>query len=247
VRDPLFSAFEKEGFAWLRGAVPEPVLAELRTACARGLASRDLFRRRQTGVYDIRRAVAELPEIGRAARELVRLDDVAPLLAAPDRPARLVKAGFYDKGPGENWSLPWHQDTSIGVRRRLDVEGFGPWYERDSLIYAGAPAAVLERILVVRLHLDPCDAASGAMEVIPGSHRAGRLDAESLAATAVQGGPGVCVAAAGDLLLSRPLLLHRSPPASAESAARHRRVLHFEYSAAELPGGLEWWESGELC
>jgi ectoine hydroxylase-related dioxygenase (phytanoyl-CoA dioxygenase family) len=105
---------------------------------------------------------------------------------------------------------------------------------------------VLKRILVVRLHLDPCDEASGAMEVIPGSHRDGRLEAAELAARAERATPCSCDAAAGDLLLSRPLLLHRSPPAEPGSAARHRRVLHFEYSAAELPGGLEWWDFTDL-
>jgi hypothetical protein len=37
----------------------------------------------------------------------------------------------------------------------------------------------------------------------------------------------------------RPLLLHAS---SAASAPGHRRVIHIEYAAGNLPGGLAWAE-----
>jgi hypothetical protein len=38
----------------------------------------------------------------------------------------------------------------------------------------------------------------------------------------------------------RPLLLHASSPAQRPG---HRRVIHLEFAAGELPGGLEWHES----
>jgi hypothetical protein len=41
----------------------------------------------------------------------------------------------------------------------------------------------------------------------------------------------------GGVLLMRPLLLHAS---SASQVPRHRRVLHIEWAAQELPGGLQW-------
>jgi hypothetical protein len=37
----------------------------------------------------------------------------------------------------------------------------------------------------------------------------------------------------------RPLLLHASAPAK---NPRHRRVIHLEYAANPLPGGLQWFE-----
>jgi len=42
---------------------------------------------------------------------------------------------------------------------------------------------------------------------------------------------------AGGLLLMRPLLLHASSPARRPG---HRRVIHLEYAAGGLPGGLSW-------
>jgi len=38
----------------------------------------------------------------------------------------------------------------------------------------------------------------------------------------------------------RPLLLHAS---SAAAAPARRRVIHLEYAASALPGGLEWGEA----
>lgn len=49
-----------------------------------------------------------------------------------------------------------------------------------------------------------------------------------------------CIAERGDVLAMRPLLLHASSPAA---SPQHRRVVHIEYAAAELPGDLEWHEA----
>lgn len=41
--------------------------------------------------------------------------------------AEPIKGTLFDKSPDANWKVPWHQDLTITVRERLDVEGFGPW------------------------------------------------------------------------------------------------------------------------
>ena len=70
----------------------------------------------------------------------VRLYDIAeltPLLAtasaigtvAAERlgtEARPVRAVLFDKTPGTNWSLGWHQDRTVAVRGRHDLPGWGP-------------------------------------------------------------------------------------------------------------------------
>jgi hypothetical protein len=43
----------------------------------------------------------------------------------------------------------------------------------------------------------------------------------------------------GGAVVMRPLLLHSSTTAA---TPRHRRVLHFEYAAVDLPRGLKWFE-----
>ncbi len=54
-------------------------------------------------------------------------------------------------------------------------------------------------------------------------------------------GEVLCTAQCGDLLLLRPLLLHRSGKAESRRA---RRVLHFVFGPAVLPGGVAWAEGG---
>jgi ectoine hydroxylase-related dioxygenase (phytanoyl-CoA dioxygenase family) len=102
------------------------------------------------------------------------------------------------------------------------------------------PAEVLASILTVRLHLDDADEAGGALKVVPGSHRYGRLSPAEIQRLKGSAGVVTCAVKRGGALLMRPLLLHAS---SAAARPLHRRVLHLEYSAHKLPGGLEWYGS----
>ena len=99
---------------------------------------------------------------------------------------------------------------------------------------------LLENMLTVRLHLDDTDESNGALQVLPGSHRFGRLSAGRIRALRSEHAEFVCPAAAGDALLMRPLLLHAS---SRSASARHRRVLHIEYAGFGLPPELHWHEA----
>jgi ectoine hydroxylase-related dioxygenase (phytanoyl-CoA dioxygenase family) len=92
-------------------------------------------------------------------------------------------------------------------------------------------------MVTVRLHLDDCDLKNGALKIVPGSHRHGRLGATDISKLTTTKQPAVCELSKGDALLMRPLLLHASSPAE---NPRHRRVLHIEYAMKELPNGLKW-------
>jgi len=47
------------------------------------------------------------------------------------------------------------------------------------------------------------------------------------------------------MFLFKPLLLH---PSSPTSALGHRRVIHIDYAANPLPGGLNWyWAVRQGC
>ena len=101
------------------------------------------------------------------------------------------------------------------------------------------PQTVLSRILAIRLHLDASEPDNGPLRVIPGSHEHGKLSAEQVAAIP-KAGSAVCTVPRGGALLMRPLLLHAS---SACITLKPRRVIHLEYAADDLPGGLKWFDS----
>ncbi len=152
-----------------------------------------------------------------------------------------VNATLFDKAAGRNWKVPYHQDVTIRVRERRAVPGFETWWEKDGVPHCWPPASVLEGMLAVRLHLDDCGPANGPLRVLPGSHAAGVLAAAAIDDWRSRVPEVVCEVARGGVVLMRPLLLHAS---SAAVAPARRRVLHVEYAAAELPGGLMWWHVG---
>lgn len=154
--------------------------------------------------------------------------------------AQLVRSILFNKSEHANWQVAWHQDLSIAVAEKSSVDGYENWSMKDGVPHVQPPAALLENMLTLRLHLDAADDSNGALWVAPGSHRLGRLPDGVGAAIAERYGKRLCQAEAGDALLMRPLLLHASRKAS---ASRQRRVIHFEFSAAVLPHPLSWAES----
>jgi hypothetical protein len=182
------------------------------------------------------RGILELPPIAKLASSAPLLSLVEPHLPAQPQAVRAV---YFDKNPNSNWMVTWHQDLTIAVRDRIDVSGFGSWSIKDGVPHVQPPIHLLEQMMTVRLHLDDCDETNGAVRVIPGSHRLGRLSGAAIQKLRIHEPSALCCVAAGGALLMRPLLLHSS---AKSRTAGHRRVIHIEYASFALPGGLQWDE-----
>lgn len=147
-----------------------------------------------------------------------------------------VRGILFNKTPHSNWKVVWHQDRTIAVRERKDAGQFGPWSVKAGVPHVQPPVAVLSKMLAIRLHLDESHESNGPLRVIPGSHKAGCLSAEEIAAW--KDLPSVtCKVPKGGAILMRPLLIHSS---SSSLVPKPRRVIHLEFAADELPHGLEW-------
>jgi ectoine hydroxylase-related dioxygenase (phytanoyl-CoA dioxygenase family) len=153
--------------------------------------------------------------------------------------SRLVRSILFNKTKQANWQVAWHQDLAIAVRERAEVDGFGPWSIKEGVVHVQPPENVLEQLLTVRLHLDPTDETNGALWVVAGSHRNGRLRARDAAAVAARSEQHLCALNAGDALLFKPLVLHASRKVTSDTP---RRVIHFEFAAVDLPSPLRWAE-----
>jgi ectoine hydroxylase-related dioxygenase (phytanoyl-CoA dioxygenase family) len=183
-----------------------------------------------------KRGVLSLPLIARLAASCEIRAVVEELIG---RDARCVRGIFFDKSPNANWAVPWHQDLAVALKERKEVPGFGPWSVKDGVPHAHAPTDVLTKMVTVRLDLDGSDPSNGSVKLLPGSHRQGRVSDSDIAHQAATGEIVDSVVPKGAALVMSPLVAHSSNQAT--SPAR-RRIVHLEFAAVDLPGGLEWFE-----
>ena len=192
-------------------------------------------------------AVANLPP-DQAGIRLYGIPALRPFLASPGaiwklaaavlgEAARPVRAILFDKTSSTNWGLPWHQDRTIVVTRRVEVEGFGPWTVKSGLLHVAPPFELLAGMVTLRVHLDAVSETNAPLLIAPGSHRRGQIPEGEVPLVVRQCGTATCLADAGDIWVYATPILHCSE-AAREPA--HRRVLQVDFAAADLPGGLAW-------
>jgi len=156
-----------------------------------------------------------------------------------------VRSILFDKTPDQNWPVAWHQDLTIAVAGtpvagKGAAEEYGPWSVKEGVVHVQPPVALLEKMITLRVHLDETSRENGALKVIPGSHRLGRIAGDSIA-DLVDGSEVVCECRPGDVLLMSPLLLHSS---SRSLTPSRRRIAHFEYAPYHaLAKGISWHET----
>lgn len=174
--------------------------------------------------------------------EAVRSLALDPLLlnfgrSALGEQALPFRATLFDKSPDSNWLVVWHQGTALPLRERRDATGWGPWSVREGVICAHAPAAALEQVLAIRIHLDNSTTENGPLRVLPGTHKSGVLSDDAIHELSLKVHEIVCEVPSGGILLMKPLLVHAS---SKVLQSKRRRVLHLEYSSRPtFEGGLE--------
>lgn len=232
----LCKGIECDGFAIVPDVLDAETAAELLQTLAAVPEGQNV--RRRGSIFGIRNLLQAVPAVRALADSGAVRALIEPLLGPAAFPVRGI---LFDKTPETNWNVVWHQDLTIAVRERRDTPGFGPWSEKSGITHVQPPASVLERMLTIRLHLDPCGPDNGPLQVIPGSHRDGRLSPAAIQQRRQDTPAVTCAVPQGGAVLMRPLLLHASSDARAPS---HRRVIHLEYAAAGLPGGLAWQAEG---
>ena len=158
----------------------------------------------------------------------------ASVLGADCRPVRAI---LFDKTPETNWIVGWHQDRTIAVKQRAVVEGFETWSVKSGMLHVEPPFELLSGMVTLRVTIDPIPASNAPLLIAPGSHKLGRVAETSVREVVRRCGTVACLAEPGDIWLYASSILHAS---EAAVSPVHRRVLHVDFSAEQLPGGLEW-------
>lgn len=232
----LADDYERLGFAIVPQCLPADTVRQLSNwveLARRNESAKEAVANR-SGVYAMRNLTDAIPEVTSLLSCLPLIDIVRQILQAD---AFLTRATLFDKTSGANWGVFWHQDLSIAVKERHDVDGFSAWTFKAGVHSVQPPLDTMRRILAVRLHLDDCTVSNGALRVIPGTHQSGQSNSDAPERVAGQHSEVICEVPSGGAVLMNPLLLHASSPMK---VAGHRRVIHFEFADFDLPAPLDW-------
>jgi hypothetical protein len=230
--DPVaLSVFHSTGCAILDRFLDDHVVADLIDSIE-SLPSDQFADRKRRGVVFARRNLLNHDFI----QLLLQRPEITDLVTAIAADAIPVRALLFDKTGAANWTVPWHQDRSIMVARRIDVAGFGPWSVKGGIVHVQPPVEVLRQMLTIRLHLDSCNDDNGPLRVIEGTHHR-ILEPSEIDAVVASQEVLECTTSAGGLVIMRPLILHSSTPAKAPT---HRRIIHIEFGPRDLPFPLKW-------
>jgi ectoine hydroxylase-related dioxygenase (phytanoyl-CoA dioxygenase family) len=153
----------------------------------------------------------------------------------------VTKSIYFDKPGQSNWFVAYHQDLTISVDKRLDVDGFGSWTVKQEQYAVQPPLKILEGNFTIRIHLDDTDENNGALKVIPTSHAKGIYRPETIDWTIEK--ETICTVKKGGVMIMKPLLLHAS---NRSTNNNKRRVIHIEFSNRSLGHNLQWSEKLNL-
>lgn len=219
-------SFEKDGVEIRKALLPGEIIESVKSDI--DLESAKLQK------YGVRNLEKRFSSISRLAGDDELLSMARSLLNGS---VSLVRALFFDKTPDKNWFVTWHQDKTVTLNKQTDTAGWGPWSIEDGVHHVQAPVSVLNKMVTFRLHIDPADEENGCLKVIPGSHKYGILKQTEIDELVSSSIAVPCVVEAGDAVIMRPHILHKSSKAKQPN---HRRVVHLEFSSFELPDGAAW-------
>jgi ectoine hydroxylase-related dioxygenase (phytanoyl-CoA dioxygenase family) len=222
-----------EGFAIIDNIYTDEEVDGILSTISQVDTSKPTFRK-TTNLFAIRQFFKEVP----AAVDLVFVDKLYDLIAHlfSDQ-FFVVKSIYFDKPENSNWFVSYHQDLTISVDKKVDIEGYAPWTTKHNQFAVQPPLEILQDNFTIRIHLDNTDEENGALRVIPGSHlkriyRPETIDWSNETET-------TCCVPRGGVMLMKPLLLHSSGRTTNNSK---RRVIHIEFSRSSLAGELKWAE-----
>jgi len=149
----------------------------------------------------------------------------------------IVKSIYFDKPEQSNWFVSYHQDLTISVDRKVELDDYSKWTVKQNQFSVQPPLDVLKQIYTVRIHLDDTDENNGALKVVPGSHLKDVYRPQDIDWSKET--EHICAVPKGGVMIMKPLLLHSS---SRTTSNNKRRVIHIEFCNQELHEELKWVE-----
>ena len=227
------SELDEIGFSVVNEVYTSEEVAQMLKLIAAVNSDKATFRKSED-LFAIRQFLKEVPEI----KSLIFNHKLKELLSEVfNKDVFVVKSIYFDKPEKSNWYVAYHQDLTISVDKRVELEGFGPWTVKQEQFAVQPPLDILKRNFTIRIHLDHTNKENGALKVVPRSHLKGIYRPETIDWSVEQ--EAVCEVESGGVMLMKPLILHSS---SRTTNGQKRRVIHIEFSDVELPTAIQWSE-----
>ena len=224
---------ENKGFAVINSVYTDDELARIISVIENIEVSGDTFRK-SADLFAIRQFLKEVP----GTLPLLLNDTLKEVISSVfGNDYFVVKSIYFDKPEASNWFVAYHQDLTISVDRKVEINNFGPWTVKQNQFAVQPPLSILENIYTIRIHLDETNQDNGALKVIPNSHSKQIYRSETINWDTET--EAICNVNKGGIMIMKPLLLHSSGRTVNNS---RRRVIHIEFSSAQLPEPLQWAE-----
>ncbi|WP_316847924.1 phytanoyl-CoA dioxygenase family protein [Pedobacter psychrodurus] len=221
------------GFSIIENVYTNQEIEDILATISKTEPNKETFRK-SDDLFAIRQFLKEVPD----TIELIfknKLKDVIKALFGEDY--FLVKSIYFDKPETSNWFVCYHQDLTISVDQKVEIDGFGPYTKKLNQFAVQPPLEILESNFTIRIHLDDTNEENGALKIVSNSHSKGIYRPETIDWNIEK--EVSCNVARGGLMIMKPLLLHSS---SRTTNNQKRRVIHLEFSKQLLPKELQWSE-----
>ncbi len=190
--------------------------------------------RKSEDLFAIRQFHKEIPEtlnfiFNQNLREIIKLNFGENYF--------ITKSIYFDKPKKSNWFVAYHQDLTISVDRKVEIENYENWTTKQHQFAVQPPKEILEQNFTVRIHIDKTTKENGALKVLNKSHRKGIVRTENIELENET--ETICEVEKGGIMIMKPLIFHAS---NKTTNNERRRVIHIEFSNQKLPNELEWSE-----
>lgn len=223
----------ENGFTIIKNIYSDPEIEQILLTIDQADKTNETFRK-SSDLFAIRQFLKEIP----ATTNLVFNNNLKSIVRQIlGNNYFVIKSIYFDKPENSNWFVSYHQDLTISVNKKVELENFGSWTSKQNQFAVQPPLDIMENIYSIRIHLDDTDENNGALRVIPKSHLKKIYRPETIDWTTET--EITCNVSKGGIMIMKPLILHSS---SRTTNNQKRRVIHIEFSNQELPKELKWAE-----
>lgn len=111
------------GYTTVEGVYTAGEIGKILEAISRADTSKETFRK-STEVFAIRQFLKEVP----ASFELIFTENLKKMIRQViGGDVFVTKSIYFDKPEMSNWYVSYHQDLTISVDKKTELEDFGPW------------------------------------------------------------------------------------------------------------------------